>query len=316
MAEVTTQSLLKTRLVAIGDVQCEGRRGITAMRNPRTLSTWCSRIAASTPTSRGRRCGRRGEPGPFFNAHEGYRVSHPVPGGDASLDLVVSEPILDELSPRSLLRETGGVAFRPQRLRIDPRAQALAALLRHSLRTNIAEPLEAESLALTLARRALGPRTAHTPAASAVRQRLVNRTKLVLATDLTRRWTLAEIAAEVGHSPVYLTQVFQQVEGVPLYRYQMQLRLARSLDLLSQYDDLTSLSLDLGFYSHSHFSTAFKQTYGRSPWRSGWPHFTDSPGSIAKDLEATVLPRVLYCVRSSANVISGGRHEGTHLCGM
>jgi AraC-like DNA-binding protein len=201
----------------------------------------------------------------FFNAHEGYRVSHPVPGGDASLDLVVSEPILDELSPRSLLREIGGVAFRPQRLRIDPRAQALAALLRHSLRTNIAEPLEAESLALTLARRALGPRTAHTPAASAVRQRLVNRTKLVLASDLTRRWTLAEIGAEVGHSPVYLTQIFQQVEGVPLYRYQMQLRLARSLDLLSQYDDLTSLSLDLGFYSHSHFSTAFKQAYGRSP---------------------------------------------------
>ena len=201
----------------------------------------------------------------FFNAHEGYRVSHPLPGGDASLDLVVSEPILDELSPRSLLRGIGGVAFRSQRLRIDPRAQALAALLRHSLRTNIAEPLEAESLALTLARRALGPRTAHTPAASAVRQRLVNRTKVILASDLSRRWTLAEIAAEAGHSPVYLTQVFQQVEGLPLYRYQKQLRLARALDLLSEYDDLTSLSLDLGFYSHSHFSTAFKQAYGRSP---------------------------------------------------
>ena len=64
---------------------------------------------------------------------------------------------------------------------------------------------------------------------------------------------------------MYLTQVFQLVESMPLYRYQMQLRLARSLDLLSQYDDLTSLSLDLGFYSHSHFSTAFKQAYGRSP---------------------------------------------------
>jgi len=201
----------------------------------------------------------------FFNAHEGYRVSHPVPGGDASLDIVLSEPILDELSPRRLLHENGSVGFRQQRVRIDPRAQALAALLRHSLCTNIAEPLEAESLALTLARRALGPRTAHAPVASAVRQKLVNRTKMVLAGDLTRRWTLAEIAAEVGHSPVYLTQVFQQVEGMPLYRYQMQLRLARSLDLLSQYDDLTSLSLDLGFYSHSHFSTAFKQAYGRSP---------------------------------------------------
>jgi AraC family transcriptional regulator len=266
MAEVTAQSLLKTRLVAVRDVQCEGRcrhhsdeesTNATHMVFP-YRGIYVRHLGGDEAVAEANQV-------LFFNAHEGYRVSHPVPGGDASLDLVVSEPILDELSPRSLLRETGGVAFRQQRLRIDPRAQALAALLRHSLRTNIAEPLEAESLALTLARRALGPRTAHTPAASPVRQRLVNRTKMVLATDLTRRWTLAEIAAEVGHSPVYLTQVFQQVEGVPLYRYQMQLRLARSLDLLSQYDDLTSLSLDLGFYSHSHFSTAFKQTYGRSP---------------------------------------------------
>jgi AraC family transcriptional regulator len=266
MAEVTAQSLLKTRLVAIRDVQCEGRcrhhsdeesTNATHMVFP-YRGIYVRHLGGDEAVAEANQV-------LFFNAHDGYRVSHPLPGGDASLDLVVSEPILDELSPRSLLRETGGVAFRPQRLRIDPRAQALAALLRHSLRMKIAEPLEAESLALTLARRALGPRTAHTPAASAVRQRLVNRTKMVLASDLTRRWTLAEIAAEVGHSPVYLTQVFQQVEGVPLYRYQLHLRLARSLDLLSQYDDLTSLSLDLGFYSHSHFSTAFKQAYGRSP---------------------------------------------------
>jgi AraC family transcriptional regulator len=266
MAEVTAHSLLKTRLVAIRDVQCEGRcRQHSDEESTNTIHMVFPYRGIYVRHLGGDDAVAEANQVLFFNAHEGYRVSHPVPGGDASLDLVVNEPILDELSPRSLLRETGGVAFRQQRLRIDPRAQALAALLRHSLRTNVAEPLEAESLALTLARRALGPRTAHTPAASAVRQRLVNRTKMVLATDLTRRWTLAEIATEVGHSPVYLTQVFRQVEGVPLYRYQMQLRLARSLDLLSQYDDLTSLSLDLGFYSHSHFSTAFKQTYGRSP---------------------------------------------------
>ena len=77
--------------------------------------------------------------------------------------------------------------------------------------------------------------------------------------------TLAEIAAEVRCSPVYLTQVFQQVEGLPLYRYQLRLRLARALDLLAHYDDLTTLSLDLGFSSHSHFSAAFREAYGRSP---------------------------------------------------
>jgi AraC-like DNA-binding protein len=93
----------------------------------------------------------------------------------------------------------------------------------------------------------------------------VDRVKLVLAADLARRWTLGEIAAEVGGSPVYLTQVFKQVEDLPLYRYQLRLRLARALDLLAQYDDLTALSLDLGFSSHSHFSAAFREAYGRSP---------------------------------------------------
>jgi AraC-like DNA-binding protein len=141
----------------------------------------------------------------------------------------------------------------------------LVALLGHSLRHNIAEPLEAESLALTLVQRTLGPRTTHTAGASVGRQLLVDRAKLVVTSDLGRRWTLGEIAAEVRCSPVYLTQVFQQVEGLPLYRYQLRLRLARALDLLAQYDDLTTLGIDLGFSSHSHFSAAFREAYGRSP---------------------------------------------------
>jgi AraC family transcriptional regulator len=201
----------------------------------------------------------------LFNADEGYRVSHPVSGGDASLTLTVGEPELRELVPRAILRAGETVAFTPHRLRIDPRTQALVMLLRHSLRQQIAEPLEAESLALTLMRRALGPRTTRVPGATVGRQRLVDRIKLVLASDPARRWTLGEIAAHVRGSPVYLTQVFQQVEGVPLYRYQLRLRLARALDLLAHADDLTALSLDLGFSSHSHFTAAFREMYGRSP---------------------------------------------------
>jgi AraC-like DNA-binding protein len=76
---------------------------------------------------------------------------------------------------------------------------------------------------------------------------------------------LAAVAAEVGVSPVYLTQVFQYIEGRPLYHYQLQLRLARALDLLGNYADLTSLALDLGFSSHSHFSAAFKRAYRQTP---------------------------------------------------
>src|SRR5579862_468758 len=41
----------------------------------------------------------------FFNAFEGYRVSHPVPGGDASLTLVIGEGMLRELAPTAFLRQ-------------------------------------------------------------------------------------------------------------------------------------------------------------------------------------------------------------------
>jgi AraC-like DNA-binding protein len=201
----------------------------------------------------------------FFNEGESYTVSHPVDGGDACLSFAIDPALLRELTPRDQVQDGATLTFQRQRLRIDPRAQALVALLRHSLLRNAIEPLEAETLALTLMRRALGERTSHAAGATFGRQKLVDRAKLVLASDLARRWTLAEIAAEVGVSPVYLTQVFQQVEAVPLYRYQLHLRLARALDLLGEYDDLTTLSLDLGFSSHSHFSAAFKRVYGNTP---------------------------------------------------
>ena len=201
----------------------------------------------------------------FFNAMQGYRVSHPLPGGDASLTLVIDESSLDELAPRALLGDDSTLTFRQQRMRINAQAQLLVALLRHKLQRNLSEPLELESLAMALARRSLGQQNSGNMCVTYGLQRLVDRVKLVLASDLSRRWTLAEIGMEVRGSPVYLTQIFHQVEGLPLYRYQLRLRLARALDLLGEYDDLSSLGLDLGFSSHSHFTASFRRVYGRSP---------------------------------------------------
>jgi AraC-like DNA-binding protein len=201
----------------------------------------------------------------FFNDGEAYRISHPVAGGDSCLSFEIAEPLLQELAPKKHLHAGGAVKFRRQRLRIDARAQALVAMLRHSLKSKAAETLEAESLALTLVRRALGEHTSHASSATPGREKLVDRAKLVLSSDLTRRWSLADIADEVGVSPVYLTQVFQQVEAMPLYQYQLRLRLAKALDLLGEYDDLTTLSADLGFSSHSHFTSTFRRVFGRTP---------------------------------------------------
>jgi AraC family transcriptional regulator len=266
MSELAVTSLLATSSVELADVCCaHSLRG-------RSTEEYATRTHLVFPY-RGifvRHLGQEdavAEPGRLllFNPAEIYRVSHPLPGGDDCLDLLVDEALLRELTPPALLRDGAALLYRIQSVRIDPRAQALVALLRHSLARGMAEPLEAESLALTLVRRALGPRAARQSTASTGRRRLVDRIKLVLASDLSRRWTLGAIAAEVGGSPVYLTQVFQQVEGLPLYRYQLQLRLARALELLAKYEDLAALGLETGFSSHSHFTTSFRRAYGRSP---------------------------------------------------
>lgn len=201
----------------------------------------------------------------FFNPGEGYRVSHPVAGGDASLDIVLSPALVDELAPRSLTRAGAPVMFREQRRRIDARAQRLVALLRHRLQRRAATPLEAESLVLALVHQSLQGGLSRRPGGTPGRRRLVDRTKVLLASDPVRRWRLGELASAVGHSAAYLTQSFQAVEGLPLYRYHLRLRLVRALELLPGSDDLTTMALDLGFSSHSHFTTAFRQAYGITP---------------------------------------------------
>ena len=79
------------------------------------------------------------------------------------------------------------------------------------------------------------------------------------------RIPLERIAKAVGVSPVYLTQEFTRSEGVPLYQYQLYLRLVRSLQQLRDCDDITQLALELGFYSHSHFGATFGRAFGLAP---------------------------------------------------
>src|SRR5882672_9127337 len=133
MPEFAVQSLLTTSTLTIRDVCCQGScRHQTAEE--------CATATQLVFPYRGAYVRHLGHDQAvadanqvlLFNAAEGYRVSHPVRGGDASLTLVISEPQLHELAPPTFLREGATLAFRQQRLRIDARAQALVALLRHS----------------------------------------------------------------------------------------------------------------------------------------------------------------------------------------
>jgi len=202
----------------------------------------------------------------FINEDEPYRVSHPVDGGDSALSIRVEPETLLELTPARHRHPKGLAAFDRPTVRADHRTQQLAATARQRLRRGTVDALEAEELTLELVRHTLGEQRWSAPNSSGSGpRRLADRVKLLMSSDVGRRWTLSDAAKSVGVSPVYLTQAFKHVEGVPLYRYHLRLRLARSLDLLADYDDLTDLALALGFTSHSHFTAAFGKVYGVTP---------------------------------------------------
>jgi len=94
---------------------------------------------------------------------------------------------------------------------------------------------------------------------------LIRRAKDYLAQTPQMRAGLSQAARAVGTSPSTLALAFRTLESVSFYRYALNLRLARAAALLPTYDDLSRLATDLGFASHSHFSTAFHRWAGLTP---------------------------------------------------
>ena len=202
----------------------------------------------------------------FINEGQSYTVSHPVAGGDATLTVGIDPVTLLELTPREYRDSRDRPALNRCGLGIDARTQMLAAQLRQRLSRQSIGQLEAESRTLQLIRHTLGSTASRTALkGNSRREKMADQVKQLLSSDPWRRWTLAEIADEVGVAPAYLTDAFRRVEGVPLYRYHLRLRLVRALALLAEYDNLTNLALQLGFVSHSHFSAAFKQAFDQTP---------------------------------------------------
>src|SRR6266478_5312075 len=107
VSEFAVQSLLKSPTVAIRDTLCQGSCSHQSAEE-------CTATTQLVFPYRGvyvRHLGHNQAVAEanqvlFFNATEGYRISHPVRGGDASLTLVISERLVRELAPPAFLRDT------------------------------------------------------------------------------------------------------------------------------------------------------------------------------------------------------------------
>lgn len=192
----------------------------------------------------------------FVSPDREYQDVHPLEGiGHAGLVINPALPLLDEICSKG-----GASAFQDLSR---PSTPQLRLLTHYMLRTFpvVNDPLYADEWTIAALREALSATATQSGRAS----RVVDQAKMILHDRGCERLALSEIAREVGVTGVYLTQEFTRVEGIPLYRYQLQLRLNRALLELPHCDDITRLALDLGFSSHSHFTSTFRRCFGVTP---------------------------------------------------
>ncbi|MGH8204120.1 MAG: helix-turn-helix transcriptional regulator, partial [Steroidobacteraceae bacterium] len=200
----------------------------------------------------------------YVSGGESFSLSNPIPGGFGELIITPDAGLLAELA---CARESLGThpLFRRRSRRLDAGAQELRTRFLHLATRGELDGLSADECVVALLRAALKADAVNGSRPGRATRRLIRRTKEFLEAHMTACISLADVARHAGASPAYLTDVFRRIEGAPLHRYLVQLRLARALVELPAATDLTTLALALGFSSHSHFTAAFRRAFGCTP---------------------------------------------------
>jgi AraC family transcriptional regulator len=200
----------------------------------------------------------------FVAGGEGFRLSQPLHGGYAELIITIQPCLLADMLgvPERQLR--GHALFRHRSRPAGLRLQRLGVECLHRSSRDGWGGLAGEEWLLDFLRASFAA-PMPTLEASPSTTRLLGRAKQYLSANLSAPVRLAHVARAVGASPAYLTTVFRRLEGLPLHRYLVQLRLARALVELPHTSDLTGLACELGFSNHSHFTAAFVRALGCTP---------------------------------------------------
>jgi AraC family transcriptional regulator len=134
---------------------------------------------------------------------------------------------------------------------------------------NAVDPLAVEERVVSLLERVLALAYNDRRAAGECPPRtadLAEAAKRWIAPRLSQRLTLTSIATALGCSVFHLCRSFRRATGLTLHGYRDDVRLRIALERLDAGErDLTRLALDLGYSSHSHFSDAFRRSFGVTP---------------------------------------------------
>jgi AraC-like DNA-binding protein len=103
-------------------------------------------------------------------------------------------------------------------------------------------------------------------AAQTADERIV-RALQIIHEDPATRLSLATLARHAKLSPSRFTALFRQTTGVPVRRYKLWVAMGAAVRSMQRGASLTEASMDAGFSSPAHFSSAYRQMFGMEPSR-------------------------------------------------
>jgi AraC-like DNA-binding protein len=211
----------------------------------------------------------------LYNSGQEYRRRKVSPQGAACDYVAFSDVLLDSAVRVRGSRPAGlrpfGLTHLPADARLYLRQRTLVSRVRSGA---LRDPLEIEEEALQLLDDVLR-RARHEPRHGRAESRewsprrsaLAAEAAQALATRFAEPLSLGALARALGTSPFHLCRVFRARTGRSLHGYRTQLRLRSSLERVEQGECITTAALELGFSSHSHFTSAFRRAFGLTPSR-------------------------------------------------
>lgn len=211
----------------------------------------------------------------LISAGKPYRLSFPGCIGDRCLALRFTSDALARVMPHAMAGDGFDEARFAHHMVLPPAVMLARSELWRRVACGEADPLEAEERGIELLDATLhvartqraAPRHRRAAACDASRRmRSVARTVEAISAEPQRKWTLGHLAALACLSPSHLAHVFRADMGISVYGFVLRCRLAGALDAVLDSDaGLTTIALDAGFASHSHFTAKFRALFGRTP---------------------------------------------------
>lgn len=235
------------------------------------------------------------------NAGQNYEASHDHGVGDICLVFDFPRRAIENLA--ETLRK--GASDRPFALNVlppHPRADALRRLAQEDLSPGGSNNMGLEEIGLALAAHVLtlaGMGAARSSGTAGDGRKVRDQVVAAIAQiekGARGELRLSELAESAGLSPFHFLRLFKRETGVTPYRFLVQTRIRRAVDLLRDTSrPVTEIAFDVGFTDLSNFINAFRREIGVSPrqYRQGGllASVRGGPLKFASSFERSALGR-------------------------